>query len=101
MYTPISYTPGTVFRGLNADKTLHALYDCDKSVHYETVADSFNFFSNACTFGLESPLGEVGPDGGYFICLNRQQWGELLTGSPNIVPDNFAVHPVWQQIIAF
>lgn len=98
------YTPGYVFRVLHADTTLHHLYGSDNSVHYETVANKLNFLATASIFGLESPLGENVHEGGYFVCIKRQEWAELLKQSqPSraILPDNFAANPVWQRIMAF
>jgi hypothetical protein len=70
--------PGDYFRGLHADATLHNLYGQENSVHYETVADALNFLATARTYGLESPLGENVNEGGYFVCIKRQEWAELL-----------------------
>ncbi len=96
--------PGDIFRRLRADTTLHNLYGQENSVHYEAVADTLNFLATACTFGLESPIGENASDGGYSLYIKRQEWAKLLEQaqqSLDILPEKFAANPVWQRIMAF
>lgn len=96
--------PGDFFRGLHADATLHNLYGRENSLQYETVAATLNFLTTARTFGLESPIGENVNEGGYSVYIKRQEWAELLKQSQQsleVLPENFAVNPVWQRIMAF
>lgn len=100
----VTYMPGDFFRGLHADETLHSLYGQENIAHYETVADTLNFLATARTFGLESPIGENGNDGGYFIYIKRREWAELRKQSLQsleVLPEKFAANPVWQRIMAF
>lgn len=100
----ITCMTGDFFRGLHADATLHNLYGRQNCLHYETVAATLNFLATARTFGLESPIGESVNEGGYSVYIKRQQWAELLKQSQQsryVLPENFAVNPVWQRIMAF
>lgn len=99
----ILFTPGFLFRVLRADTTIKDLFG-EHRVHYQTVSDLFNFFSEVKIFGLESPIGTEAKEGGYYFpitCEELARLAEQIQGKQNSWSESIANNPVWQRIIAF
>lgn len=99
----IIYTPGYLFRDLQADATLKNLFG-EHCTHYQTVADSCSFFSGIKIFGLESSLGTEDSEGGYYFPITCEQLAHLteqIQDKKSTFGENIANDPVWQQVISF